>query len=61
MKNKIIYQLDTEDVQLVANEIIERKLSSKELKLIEDVIGDYINWFDAIENAIHQTIKNEKK
>jgi len=52
-KNQIIYSINIEDVQNVAEEELERKLTAKELKLVEDKIGDCINWYEAILNAIY--------
>ena len=52
---KIIYSINIEDVQNVAEEEFERELSEKELKIVEDKIGDYIDWY----NAIETTIRNE--
>jgi hypothetical protein len=49
---KIIYSINIEDVQNVAEQELERKLTAKELKLVEDKIGDCINWYEAILNAI---------
>ncbi len=51
---KIIYSINIEDVQNVAEQELERKLTAKELRLIEDKVGDYINWYEAILNAINE-------
>jgi len=51
---KIIYSINIEDVQNVAEEELERKLTAKELRLVEDKVGDYINWYEAILNAINE-------
>ncbi len=53
--SKIIYSINIEDVQNVAEEEFDRELSEKELKIVEDKIGDYIDWHGAIE----MTIRNE--
>ena len=50
--NKIIYAIGIEDVQNVAEENLSKKLSAKELKIVEDKLGDYIDWYQAIENCI---------
>ena len=52
-KNKIIYSINIEDIQNVAEQELERKLTEKELKLVEDKIGDCIKWYEAILNAIY--------
>lgn len=51
---KIIYSINIEDIQNVAEQELERKLTAKELKLVEDKVGDYINWYEAILNAINE-------
>lgn len=55
-KEKIIYSINIEDVQNVANQDLGRDLNDDELKLIEDKIGEYIDWFGAISNAISESI-----
>lgn len=55
--DKIIYQLTVEDLQNVADDTLGRKLSEKEIAVLEDKIGDYINWYDSIYSAIIQNIK----
>ena len=52
MKNKIIYALTNEDIQTVAKDDLERKLNKKELKMVENKIGDHINWFEAVSSAM---------
>ncbi|MFZ3064097.1 MAG: hypothetical protein WA277_02285 [Nitrospirota bacterium] len=54
--SKIIYSINIEDVQNVAEEEHGRKLTTKELKIIEDKIGDYIDWYSAIDMAIQNEI-----
>jgi len=51
---KIIYSINIEDVQNVAEQEFERKLTAKELRLVEDKVGDYINWYEAILNVINE-------
>jgi hypothetical protein len=58
MKNnaKIVYSINTDDIQSVANEVLERDLKNKELAAVQESVGDYIDWFQAIENAIHRHV-----
>lgn len=49
---KIIYSINIEDIQNVAEQELERKLTAKELRLVENKVGDYINWYEATLNAI---------
>ncbi len=58
MREKIIYSLNTLDVQTVATEEIGRELTLKEIKGIEDKIAKNIDWYSAIANAIGAGIKN---
>ena len=62
MKNqeKIIYSIDAEDVQQVADEILDRKLNEEELEIIENEIGGYIDWYQAIQDVIMQKITFRK-
>jgi hypothetical protein len=53
---KIIYSINIEDVQNVAEEEHGRKLTKKELEIIEDKLGDYIDWYGAIDIAIENDI-----
>jgi hypothetical protein len=46
--NKIIYSINMEDVQNVSEEELGRKLNSRELKIIEDKIGNCIDWYESI-------------
>ena len=48
MSKKIIYQLVIADVQEVAMETINRKLTLDEIETIREKIADRIEWFDAI-------------
>lgn len=50
--NKIIYSINIEDIQNVAEEHLGRQASIKELKIVADKMGDYINWYEAIILAI---------
>jgi len=52
MKNKIIYQLSVEDIYEVCKQAFNRKPTEAEIKHVEENVGDYIAWFDAIENAL---------
>lgn len=56
-KDKIIYSVNVADVQEVAKEVLGRKLTDRELKVIEDRIGDGLDWFGAIESAISEYIE----
>ncbi|WP_424652604.1 hypothetical protein [Capnocytophaga sputigena] len=55
----IVYFLTKEDLQTVSNEVLNRDLRTEEVTLLESKIGDYIDWYDSIENAIEELIPIE--
>ena len=61
MKNdsneKIVYSINIADIQEVANQVLELDLTTEEVTLVEDSIGDYLDWFQAIENSINEHVK----
>ena len=57
MKDRIIYQLTVEDLQTVANDYLNRKLASKEMLLLEEELGKYIDWYNIIEDVIRLNIE----
>jgi hypothetical protein len=54
--SKIIYQINVEDLQKVAGEIINRSLTEDEIDLLESEIGDQIDWYGVIQSAINKNI-----
>lgn len=56
---KTIYSVNFEDVQTVAEEQYGRPLTDAELKIIEDKIGDYFGWYDAINSCISDCLDIE--
>lgn len=59
-QSRIFYSLNEEDIQNVALQEIERKLSETEIESIKDLISSNINWYDAIANAIYEKIKTKE-
>jgi len=57
--DKQIYQLTVEDVQSVAIQEIDRKLTQFEIKQIENSIAVNIDWYAAITESIEQNLGNE--
>ncbi|MFZ4402070.1 MAG: hypothetical protein ACOYO1_18720 [Bacteroidales bacterium] len=60
MSKKIIYQLVINDLQLVAMEILNRKLTPSEIQIISIKISDQIDWYDAISSVISDNIKQSE-
>ena len=61
MKNgdKIIYSINIEDVQKVADERLDRHLNEEELKKVEDKLGGHIDWYGTISNTIDDVIEEK--
>lgn len=58
-KEKVIYSLSVEDIMNVIKENdMKIKLNEKNVKFIEDKIGDIIDWRGAIEFALYECINN---
>ena len=51
-----IYSLNIEDLQTVADQVCERKLTVDEIKQIVPIIEDRMPWFEVIETAIQEVI-----
>lgn len=49
---RVVYYMNVEDVQTVADECLNRPLSDDEIEMIEDAIAERVDWFGAIEGAI---------
>jgi hypothetical protein len=60
MKNpktdRIIYSISVGDLQEVSQEVLERRLTKREIDQVQGSVGDYIDWFQAIENAIRESV-----
>ena len=49
---RVVYYMNAEDVQTVADECLNRPLSDDEIEMIEDAIAERVDWYGAIEGAI---------
>jgi hypothetical protein len=61
MKTKIegtVYEISIDDLQRVAKEVLERELTDEEIAAVGNSVGDYIDWFQAIENAINNCVRS---
>lgn len=57
---EIIYSLNVADVQTVSKRLLKRSLTNKEVALVRDSVGDFIDWFRAIEYAINRYVPDEE-
>jgi hypothetical protein len=53
---KAVYEISVDDLQRVAKELLERELTDEEIAAVGNSVGDYIDWFQAIENAINEHV-----
>ena len=51
-RERLVYSLNVEDLQTVANEELSRDLTEEEIRIVEKNLGDYISWHQAIYFAI---------
>ena len=57
MSDKIIYQLVIDDLQFVATETINRKLTPDEIETIATKLVDRIDWYDTISMVIRENFE----
>ena len=55
-KNAIVYSLNIEDIQTVAIQEMNRELTDDEIERVKNLLGEKINWYDAILNSIIEEI-----
>ncbi len=60
MEEDIVYQLVEEDLQMVAEQTIGRRLDKNEIESLKDPVANNINWYDAIEAAINDIIPDDQ-
>jgi len=56
---KIVYSINYEDILKVAQESYDREFTEDELEIIGEKVGNYIPWYDAIENAIYDHLDSK--
>ena len=57
---KTVYEICVDDLQQVAREVLERELTDDEITAVGNSVGDYIDWFQAIENAINKCVRSQR-
>jgi hypothetical protein len=55
-KNIVVYSLNIEDIQTVAVQEINRELTDSEVEKVKNLIGEKINWYEAILDSITEEI-----
>ena len=56
-KSKVIYSVNVEDLQTVAEQELERELTNDEIEIVEKRLGDYLDWYGAIASTLNEAIK----
>jgi len=59
-ESRIIYSLNIEDIQTVAEENFVRKLNAAEIEKIIDPIVNRMSWYDTIYDAIKDNLDIEE-
>jgi hypothetical protein len=54
---EIVYSINVNDLQEVSREVLERQLTKREIALVGNSVGNYLDWFQAIEHAIHEKVR----
>jgi len=52
-KDRIVYSINVEDLQTVAEQELDRELSDDEIEIIENRLGNYIDWYGTIALALN--------
>ena len=61
MEDKILYAISAEDANTVTQDIFNRKPTKKEIEFLDRNLGDFINWYDAVENALYSFKAKQKE
>ena len=56
-RTDILYSLNVQDVQDVAQREFDRELNDKEIKSVAAKLGEYIDWYEAVNTAVAQTVR----
>ena len=51
-RDKVVYSISVKDIYTVAAAVLERTPTKKEIKFIEEKIGDRIGWYVIIESLL---------
>jgi hypothetical protein len=54
--NEIIYSLNIEDLQRVAVDSFNRKLTESEIEKAIKKLPDYISWYESIDNTLREVV-----
>ena len=52
--------MNVEDLQTLTEQELDRELTDEEIKIVEDRLGDYVDWYGAIASVLSE-VKGLKK
>ena len=55
-KNKVIYCLTIADLERVAEDSLNRKLTKEEIEKAIKKLPDYISWYESIDNTLREIL-----
>lgn len=55
-RTDILYSINVQDVQDVAHREYNRQLNQEEVKSVAHKLGEYIDWYEAVNTAVAETI-----
>jgi hypothetical protein len=56
-RQDIVYSVSVQDVQDVARREYHRDLSKEEVESVAAKLGEYIDWYEAVDMAIAETVR----
>ena len=59
-RTDILYSINVQDVQDVAQREFDRELNGKEMESVAAKLGESIDWYEAVISAVEQTIQKSK-
>ncbi len=59
-RTDILYSINVQDVQEVTQREYDRELDDGEVKSVAAKLGEYIDWYEAVNTAVAQTIRKGK-
>ena len=58
-KDRVAYSINVEDLQTVAEQELERELTDEEIKIVEERLGDYIDWYEATALTLNEVVRKD--
>lgn len=59
-KTDILYSINVQDVQDVAYREYSRQLNQEEVESVARKLGEYVDWYEAVNTAVAETIRKGK-